>query len=66
MEEIKKWTHDRNMPILAISETWLTDDISDGEVNIDDYRLFGRDGKSKPAGGVWIYSLQVELLPVKT
>ena len=55
------------MHITAPSETWLTNAILDGQVNIDDYRLFRRDRKSRPRGGVCTYfhhSLQVQLLPV--
>ena len=53
------------MSSLAISETWLTPGISDGEVNIPDYRLVRRDRAERPGGGVCIYihfSLNFELL----
>ena len=53
------------MAIIAVGETWLTPGISDGEVNIPDFRLIRRDRAERPGGGVYIYihfSLNFELL----
>ena len=45
-----------SLSILAITETWLTDEISDGEVAMDGYRLFRRDRRTgHQGGGVCVY-----------
>lgn len=41
--------------ILAVTETWLDCDIGDGEVAINNYRLFRRDRPGRAGGGVCIY-----------
>ena len=45
----------RQHKILAISETWLTDEVSDGEINIPDIRVFRRDRDGRRGGGVCLY-----------
>ena len=48
-----------------MTETWLDESISDGEVAITDYRMFRLDRSGKAGGGVCIYihySLSVRLL----
>ena len=50
-----------------MTETWLDESISDGEVAITDYRMFRLDRKGKAGGGVCIYihySLSVRLLSI--
>ena len=52
---------------MGITETWLDNTISDGEVQIPGYRLFRHDRQGKAGGGVCIYvhhSVKVRLLPL--
>ena len=44
----------RGIHILAMEETWLKPDISDGEVHIH-YRLFRKDRVHRQGGGVGIF-----------
>ena len=55
MDEIKNVIKTCQFKILAISETWLTDEISDGEINIPDFRVFRRDRDGRRGGGVCLY-----------
>ena len=41
--------------VLTISETWLTKNISDPELNIQGYSFVRNDRKSKKGGGCMIY-----------
>ena len=40
---------------LATTETWLSSNISDNFVNIDDHSLFRNDCSSRIGGGVALY-----------
>ena len=42
--------------ILAITETWLTDDVSEGKVSVPDFHLFQKDRFRKAGGGICIYA----------
>ncbi|CAH3137642.1 unnamed protein product, partial [Pocillopora meandrina] len=55
LPEVKILLQHTNLDILTISETHLTQDISDNEVNIDGYRILRRDRSHKVGGGVAIY-----------
>ena len=44
-----------NISIFAVTETWLSGDISDGEISIPHYRVFRRDRTDRRGGGVCIY-----------
>ncbi|GAA47302.1 hypothetical protein CLF_100192 [Clonorchis sinensis] len=39
----------------ALTETWLTPDVSDAEISIDGYSIFRADSKRERAGGVALY-----------
>ena len=42
--------------LITLSETWLTDDVSDSEVNIEGYTFNRRDrGSKEKGGGLGIY-----------
>ena len=43
VDYIRKIILDRALHLLAITETWLTDDVSDGEVNVPDFHFFRKD-----------------------
>ena len=55
LHEVKILLQHTNLDILTISETHLTQDIHDNEVNIDGYRILRRDRSHKVGGGVAIY-----------
>ena len=44
-----------NISIFAVTETWLSGDISGGEISIPHYRVFRRDKTDRRGGGVCIY-----------
>ena len=46
---------EHNSSILAVTETWLANHIGDGEVAIENYRLFRRHRTVRAGGGVFIY-----------
>ena len=56
LPELKILIEHTKLDILTISETHLTQDIHDNEVNIDGYRILRRDRTHKVGGGVAIYS----------
>ncbi len=56
MEKIREIIIKYKLSIFAVTETWLTPDMSDGEINIDGYRLFRRDRVGRLGGGVCIYT----------
>ena len=41
-----------NISIFAVTETWLSENISDGEISIPHYRVFRRDRTDRRGGGV--------------
>ena len=66
-EDVSKLVQHHKIHILGVTETWLDDSISDGEVAITGYRMFRLDRKGKAGGGVCIYihySLSVRLLSI--
>ena len=67
MEEIREIIIHHKLHILGVTETWLDQTVSDGEVEIQGQRMFRLDRKGKAGGGVCIYihqSLSVRLLPI--
>ena len=40
-----------SLSVMAITETWLTEDVSNGEIALDGYRLFRRDRRDGQRGG---------------
>ena len=57
-EDVSKLVKHHKIHILGVTETWLDESISDGEVAITDYRMFRLDRKGKAGGGgVYIHSL---------
>jgi len=43
------------MDIIAVTETWASADIMDGEINIDGYTMFRKDRQHGKGGGVILY-----------
>lgn len=52
---VKDIIQEHNLSILALSETWLNEDISDNEIAIPNYRLVRRDRSGRLGGGVCIF-----------
>ena len=64
-KEVELTIRDENLDLLAITETWLNDKISDEEFNISGYMLFRKDRKESNklrGGGVAMY-IRNELNP---
>ena len=45
-----------NIDALTISETWLNSTVTNGEVNIDGYKVYRLDRLHKKGGGVCAYT----------
>ena len=63
---VRELVYNQSLLLLAVTETWLTDDVSDGEISIPGFYLFRRDRPGKAGGGVCVYvhhSLQPQVLP---
>ena len=43
------------MDIIAVTETWASADVMDGEINIDGYTMFRKDRQHGKGGGVILY-----------
>eukprot|EP00117_Sycon_ciliatum_P000897 scpid36489/ scgid4330/ len=60
--EIEDFISTRGVHILGVAETWLSADVTDGEVNIPHFSVFRKDREGRQGGGVAFYchtSLQV-------
>ena len=55
IHKIQDLVHTKKISVLAISETWLDHEVSEGEVTIPGYRFLRRDRAGKRGGGVGIY-----------
>lgn len=55
LAEVKILNEHTNLVILTISETHLTQDVHNDEVNIDGYQILRKDRAHKAGGGVAIY-----------
>ena len=67
MDNLQSILNTHKIHIMGITETWLDNTISDGEVQLPGYRLFRHDRQGKTGGGVCIYvhhSVTVRLLPL--
>ena len=67
MDNLQSLFNTHKIHIMGITETWLDNTISDGEVQIPGYRLFRHDRQGKAGGGVCIcvhHSVKVRLLPL--
>ena len=53
--ELRQITQCHNPHILALTETWLTPDVYDGEIAIKGYKLLRSDSGRGRAGGVALY-----------
>ena len=51
IHHIREIISQKHLSILAITETWLTQDISDGAIAVEGYRLLRRDRKTGQQGG---------------
>jgi hypothetical protein len=58
IKELKVMIEEENMDIIAITETWLNDNVTDDEVSINGYTLFRKDRRDEVkcrGGGVAMY-----------
>jgi exonuclease III len=58
LDEIEWLLSTANIDVACISETWLSKNVSDTEVNIDGYNITRKDRIGRSGGGVLIYSKQ--------
>lgn len=52
----KDFVYAHNYDIICLSETWLSDAVSDNTVMLNNYNLFRHDRQNKVGGGVAIYA----------
>ena len=58
MDECRQFIQDtgKTLPLIfGMSETWLTESVTDGEVAVEEYTLYRRDHGSRGHGGVLLY-----------
>ena len=60
-EIFKQQVCDKYADVIAVSETWLDDTISDADISLQDYTIFRRD-RHRHGGGILVYVR--ETLPV--
>ncbi|MES9974559.1 MAG: reverse transcriptase domain-containing protein, partial [Candidatus Thiodiazotropha sp.] len=63
--ELRQLAMDSNPSLLALTETWLTKDVMDGEISLSGYQVFRADSQRGRNGGVAIY-LREDLPPSVT
>ena len=56
IDQLRAWLAYNNPNIITLSKTWLTSNISDADISIDNYKLF-RSDRSTRGGGVATYVL---------
>ena len=44
-----------NVDVIGVTETWLTSDISDSEIQLAGYEMFRKDRDNAIGGGVLLY-----------
>ena len=44
-----------SVPFIALAETWLKDDITEAEINIENYNVYRADRQRSAHGGVLLY-----------
>ena len=52
LDELQLYINKEKVDIIGITETWLNEEISDVELNINDYTIFRHDRLNKTGGGV--------------
>ena len=52
LDELQLYIDKETADIIGITETWLNEEISDVELNINDYTIFRHDRLNKTGGGV--------------
>ena len=65
MDELKQIIFDSKPHLIALTETWLTPDVSSSEIHIPGYSIIRSDSQSGRHGGVAMY-LDDSLPPVST
>ena len=56
IDEVRAALLDAKRPtVLGMSETWLNDTISDGEVSISSFSIYRKDRKGRRGGGILVY-----------
>jgi hypothetical protein len=58
LEELKLYIQEYSIDIIGIAETWLTDSVSDSEIQIEHFSIFRKDRgvfKDGRGGGVLLY-----------
>jgi len=58
MDELKLLVKDQEPDIICIVETWLTEDVFDSEINLENYQFVRRDRKNElksKGGGIIVY-----------
>ena len=53
--ELRQLVSDQKPNILTLTETWLSDNVSDGEISIPGFSLIRQDSSRGRAGGVIVY-----------
>ena len=46
--------HEHQFDVIGVTETWLTSDVTDEDIQIENYEVFRRDRNSR-GGGVCVY-----------
>ena len=57
--ETKELVKSHKIDVLTMSETWLNSTVTNGEIAIDDYKIFRHDRLHKKGGGVCAFVKQV-------
>ena len=63
MDEFRQFIQDtgETLPLIfGMSETWLTESVTDGEVAVEEYTLYRKDRRCRGHGGVLLYVPNVD------
>ena len=55
MPELQQIVTDNDYKIVGITETWLHEDINDGEISLTNYQTYRSDRQQGKGGGVLMY-----------
>lgn len=55
VREVADFIRSRGINVMALAETWLKPDVTDGELSIPHFTLHRKDRCDRPGGGVAIY-----------
>ena len=58
LQLVKHTILQNKLDVVTLSETWLNSSITDLELKIPGYDLYGVDRSTKPGGGVGVYARQ--------